>query len=124
MDKPEVVKIGMQHKLKQVVDAESLTIADRPIPFIDRVKSLGVFIDSNLSFEVQIDHLMSRIHCVSDLQGENSKLSDFRHSVTFSRSVFTFVTLLLSVVLPSLSSLCHFQSFCLHICHFHFQMFC
>ena len=35
MDKPEVVKIGMQHKLKQVVDAESLTIADRPIPFID-----------------------------------------------------------------------------------------
>ena len=56
-EKTEVIKIGIQHNLKQVVDVDALTIADCPIPFVDKVKNLVIFLDSTLSFEVQISRL-------------------------------------------------------------------
>ena len=56
-DKTEVIRIGTRNKMAKVQGPESLTVMNCEVPFIDKVKNLGVHIDSTLSFDAHIGQL-------------------------------------------------------------------
>ena len=43
--------------MSKVEGADSLTVMDCQVPFVDKVKNLGVFLDSKLSFDAHISHI-------------------------------------------------------------------
>ena len=52
----QVILIGTKNQLSKVGVADSLTVMNCQVPFADKVKNLGVFLDPTLSFDVHISH--------------------------------------------------------------------
>ena len=50
-DKAEKILIGTRNQLSKVGGADSLTVLNCQVPFADKVKNLGVFLDPTLSFD-------------------------------------------------------------------------
>jgi hypothetical protein len=56
-DKIKVILIGTRNKLSKVGCANSLTAMNCQVPFTDKVKNLGVYLDPILSFDAHISHI-------------------------------------------------------------------
>ena len=61
-DKTEVILIGTRNQLSKVGGADSLTVMNCQVPFADKVKNLGVFLDPILSFDVHISHICRSLY--------------------------------------------------------------
>ena len=56
-EKTEIMRIGTKSKLAIFNGPESITVINSQVPFVNKVKNLGVLFDPTLSFEHHISHL-------------------------------------------------------------------
>jgi hypothetical protein len=56
-DKTEVIKIGTPHKLRKVSSPGTLSVMNCQVHFVEKVKNLGVSLDSSLTFDAHISDL-------------------------------------------------------------------
>ena len=52
--KSEVIAVGTATQRRTIISAGTVTVAGAPLLFVDNIRSLGVQIDSNLSFDAQV----------------------------------------------------------------------
>jgi len=85
-DKTEVMYVGN----KKFRNASALRSGEATIDIVDKVKNLGVFLDSNLSMEHQLNNL------VKSLSWQLKKISSIRHFISGEVTVKLVVTLVFS----------------------------
>ena len=61
-DKTEVLLIGTNKRMAQVEGPTALTVLDCQVPFVDKIKNLGVLLDSTLSFDAHISNLCKGLY--------------------------------------------------------------